>query len=130
MHGARPGDGVSRDLTPNERDLLAAALSVEGLDASDALRSQAATARASSSCGCGCGSIYLIVDRDASERVESLEEGVIVEGVVIDEAGQPVGGLLLFQDDGWLNNLEVYSTGDTPLALPRPALAHFKAYRS
>lgn len=94
-----------------------------------ALRRQVPTAGAAPSCRCGCGSIYLLIDHDASVRAESLGERVIAEGDVLNEIGEPVGGLLLFQDDGWLNNLEVYSMLDEPLPLPAVARTRLRLYR-
>jgi hypothetical protein len=128
MHGDSSVREDSRDLTPIERDLLNAMLSVEGLEGAEVLRRQATTAKAASSCGCGCGSIYLMVDRDASERAEPFSERVIVEGAVIGRSDEPIGGLLLFQIDGWLDNLEVYTFTDEPLPLPTPSRTRLQPY--
>ena len=43
-----------------------------------------------------------------------------IEGEVLDEEGDPVGGLLLFLLSGRPYDLEVYSYADTPLPLPEP----------
>jgi hypothetical protein len=122
MHRDLPFDqGTGRGLSPIERDLLAAMLSVDGLQAAGVLQQQATTARAAECCACGCGSIYLLIDQGASQRAEPLEERVIVEGDVLNAEGDPIGGVLLFQDDGWLRHLEIYTFGDEPLPLPAPA---------
>jgi len=44
---------------------------------------------------------------------------VPAEGQVVDSAGNELGGLLLFLQDGSLASLEVYSY-DEPLPLPAP----------
>jgi hypothetical protein len=129
MHGESSASGTSRDLTSNERELLDAMLSVDGLVGADMLRRQLTAASAEPSCTCGCGSIYLRVDRGASEGAEPFPEPVIVEGTVTREAGEPIGGLLLFHDDGWLHNLEVYSFTDEPLPLPTPSRTRLQLYR-
>jgi hypothetical protein len=128
MHGPPSTSENSRELTQNERELVNAMLSVEGLAGAEALRRQATTAKATPSCACGCGSIYLIVDRDASERAEPSPEPVIVEGAVIGTGDEPIGGLLLFQSDGWLHNLEVYALTDEPLPLPPPGRTHLQLH--
>lgn len=93
-----------------------AMLSAEGLPDAEALRDRAATVRAQSSCNCGCGSIYLVGDRDPIDLDEPPV--VIVEGDVITDDGEVIGGLLLFEYDGAPHNLEVYSVVDEPLQLP------------
>jgi len=45
---------------------------------------------------------------------------VPVVGTVVDADGEPIGGLLLFVDDGRLSGLEVYSLADDPLPMPLP----------
>lgn len=40
-----------------------------------------------------------------------------------DEAGHPIGSLVLWATDGWLSDLEVgWVTDEPPMALPDPAL--------
>jgi hypothetical protein len=123
-HGELPS-GEVRDLTARERRLLDAMLSIDMLVDGESLRRQAAVIRASSSCGCGCGSIYLVGDTSQAEP-GSLP---IVEGDVLDDRGEVIGGLLLFAQDGRLDNLEVYSVTDAPLPLPEPERARLRAYR-
>ena len=124
-HG-EPTSGEVRDLTARERHLLDAMLGVDTLADAEALRRQAAVVHASSSCGCGCGSIYLLGD-SSQAAPGSLP---IVEGDVLDDRGEVIGGLLLFARDGHLHNLEVYSVTDAPLPLPEPDRARLRTYRS
>jgi hypothetical protein len=124
-HG-EPASGEVRDLTAGERRLLDAMLSVDALEGAEELRRQAVVTRASSSCGCGCGSIYLFGDVPLAERIAHP----IVEGDVVDDRGEVIGGLLLFAHAGRLHNLEVYSVTDAPLPLPAPERARLRAYPS
>lgn len=106
---------MSRPLTPDERALL------DGLLAHDfpgveALRQQAPHATASPGCDCGCGTVDL--DVPPSLPRSAAESPVPAEGSVVDASGEPVGGLLLFLDDGRLSSLEVHAYDD-PLPLPR-----------
>jgi hypothetical protein len=102
-------------------------LDVDGLDDAESLRRQARAVQAAPSCGCGCGSIYLVVN-DAGTTVDDVSLPV-VEGDVLGEDGEVVGGLLLFVIKGRLHNLEVYSFTDDPLPLPPPERARVRRYR-
>jgi hypothetical protein len=66
--------------------------------------------RARSSCTCGCPSIALVVMKDAPVGAPAKDR------IVADLSGQsPEGvtaGILLFQDDGKLSELELYPNGD------------------
>ncbi|MFG2819743.1 hypothetical protein ACGFX4_09980 [Kitasatospora sp. NPDC048365] len=45
----------------------------------------------------------------------------MAEAIVLDAAGQEIGGAMVFAYDGYLSNLEVYTWEDTPMAgLPAP----------
>jgi hypothetical protein len=118
--------GETRELTTAERDLLGAMLDVESLEDAQSLRLQAASTRAAASCACGCGSIYLAAN-DARQAFDMVSLPV-VEGDVVGDDGQVVGGLLLFVRDGRLHNLEVYSVTDDPLPLPLPERARLRRY--
>lgn len=84
---------------------------------SSALRAQLDVTEVRSGCPCGCGTIDFVLPEAISARSSRTGAGVLVEGDVFDESGNPVGGLLLFLDDGLLSALEVWSVGD-PLQLP------------
>jgi hypothetical protein len=89
------------------------------------LRSQLEVAQAQSGCPCGCGTID-IVPPDGITASARTGAGVLVEGDVLDEAGQTIGGLLLFLDEGRLHDLEVWSMGE-PLDLPSVELTRLRA---
>ena len=111
--GSRPGRAAFRALTDDEQDLLAACLSAD-FDGVEALRAQARQALASPGCTFGCGTIDLHVPHAPRSSASSP---LPVEGEVVGPGGEPIGGLLVFLDDGRLAGLEVYSFGD-PLPLP------------
>lgn len=111
-----PPPSDRRTLTSDERALLNGFLVAE-FDGVAALRVQAGQVLASSGCTCGCGTIDLHVPSDAPRS--SSRRRMPLEREVVGAEGQPIGGLLLFLDDGWLSLLEVYSFGE-PLLLPPP----------
>jgi len=107
-----------RALSDDERRLLDFLLSAE-FEGRDALRRQAASARtAGTSCTCGCPSFYLNPDR-------SLASAPVTERVPVEAHGRDPGGhlvgVLLFVDDGYLSELEVFGYESPEFAgLPRP----------
>ena len=105
-----------RPLTQNERALVNGLLS-QSFEGVEALREQAKNLMADAipGCTCGCGTINLLPNREAPRS--RATSPVASAGVVRDEAGAEVGGLLLFLEDGRLASLEVYSF-DEPLPLP------------
>ena len=100
-----------RPLTPTERALLDALLDHE-FDGAAELRAQALRATASTGCECGCVTIDLHVPDDVP--VSATAGPAQVEGTVVDAAGEPIGGVLLFVEHGRLAGLEVHSH-DEPL---------------
>ncbi|WP_143018808.1 hypothetical protein [Geodermatophilus sp. DSM 45219] len=96
--------------------MLAALLTVD-FPGVEALREQARTVRAAPGCECGCGTIDL---HPAGGPPAGVRDRVPVEATVVGPAGEPVGLLLLFVDDGRLSALEVAPLGDLPLAMPPP----------
>lgn len=103
-----------RALTLNERALLDRLLSAD-FPGVEPLRQQAHDLLASPGCTCGCGSIDLFPQGEPplSEARSPLPS----EGVVRDESGEVVGGLICFLEEGLLSHLEVYAWDD-PLPLP------------
>lgn len=69
-------------------------------------------------CRCGCGTIDFEATAVDLPR-STASSPVPSEAYVLDDAGQEIGGLLLFLEGGVLSSLEVYSY-DEPLPLPTP----------
>lgn len=103
-------------LTEHESALLNALLSHDFPGVAE-LREQAQHVLTKKGCQCGCGTIDLVLDATPTPRSEASSPAP-VEGVVNNDEGEPIGGLLLFVGDGMLGSLEVYSYDD-PLPLPR-----------
>jgi hypothetical protein len=114
---------LPRPLLPEERHTLLAVLTHADFDGRDALLAQVGGARVVGYCGCGCASINLSVDRQtpAAPRTRSP---IPNEAQVLDDVGEPAGGVLVFLDDGYLALLEIYSYGN-PLS-PFPPLARLQ----
>ena len=100
-----------RPLTRTERSLLDALLDAD-FDGAAELRVQVEHATASPGCQCGCGMIDLHVPEDVPASSHAGTRPV--EGAVVDAAGDPIGSVLLFVEQGRLTGLEVHSL-DEPL---------------
>jgi hypothetical protein len=103
-----------RELTHNERALLDGLLSAD-FPGVEPLREQARDVLAAPGCTCGCGSIDLFPQGEPP--VSNARSPLPSEGVVHDDSGQEVGGLICFVEEGLLSYLEVYAW-ETPLPLP------------
>jgi hypothetical protein len=102
---ARPE--LPRPLLPEERTTLLALLNHADFEGRDALIAQVASTRVDSYCGCGCATVGLTVDPAA------LSAGVTYrpipnDAAVTDGNGEPLGGIIVFADDGYLSNLEIH----------------------
>lgn len=83
------------------------------------LRPHLDSVRVRSGCSCGCGSLDFVYPDATTEEVHLTPPRLFpVEAAVLDEEGDPAGGVLLFVRHGRLDNLDVYSVGDEPLQLP------------
>jgi len=89
-------------LTEQERAVVERLLSVDFRDV-EFFRAQVPAIRVTSMCPCGCGSLQFTIDSSRAERAPSRawHDGphVLVEG-------DGRSWLMLFQDDGWLTELE------------------------
>jgi hypothetical protein len=95
-----------RALTHNERAVLDLLLT-RSFDGRDALVAQARTAETNGlSCDCGCPSFSLVPDRKLPES--AFRSGVASDAHGTDPGGNDVG-VLLWAEDGYLVNVEVYS---------------------
>lgn len=106
-----------RPLTPTERQLVEAWLLVSE-DGAEAFRTQLVPElRCYSSCDCGCGSIGFVHPEGATPV--SVKDGLYpVEGMVLDESGKSIGGLLLFVRGGLLHDIDAFSTAEHPISIP------------
>jgi hypothetical protein len=108
-----------RALTDAERSLLDFLLT-KPFAGREALVRQAETVRTSgSSCACGCPSFSLVPD--LSLPAADLPERVASEAHGVDPGGNSVG-VLLFADDGYLSEAEVFGYEGSKFAgLPDPS---------
>ena len=110
----------TRELTDAERNIVQFML-CEPFPGRDELLRQAETVRTTgASCDCGCPSFGLAPDT-------SLAPAHVLERVPVSASGRDPGGtlvgVLLFVDDGYMSNLEVFSAGgaSTFAGVPEPA---------
>jgi hypothetical protein len=109
-----------RPLLPIERDTLLAILGYGDFEGRDELVAQVDSATVVGYCGCGCATVDLEVDPDAP-RAHATENMTIIpnEATVLDADGEPIGGIIVFVDNGCLSRLEIYDwldpTGISPL---------------
>ncbi|MGY5885771.1 hypothetical protein [Modestobacter lacusdianchii] len=109
-------DRAATPLTGDARALLDALLAHDFVGVAE-LRAQVGRATATPGCRCGCGTLDLHVPDDVPAAPASGPAPV--EGTVVGADGSPVGGVLLFVEDGRLSRLDITSHGD-PLPLPAP----------
>lgn len=96
-----------RALGEQEAAVLDWVLAQRFMDA-ERLRAQAASAVATGRCACGCASIHLDVEHTPGLAARTPSP-VPAQPQIVGDDGQPVGGVLLFLQDGWLSYLEAYS---------------------
>ena len=99
---------LPRRLLPEERATLIALLNHADFDGRDALLEQVDTARVDWYCACGCATVNLIVDPQAPSAGKTYRP-IPNEADVLDANGENIGGVIVFADEGYLSNLEIYS---------------------
>lgn len=115
---------LPRQLFPEERAALLAVLCHAAFRGRDELVAQVDAARVASYCGCGCASVGLsapsvpAADLPASPLPNRAE--------VLDSDGEPVGGVLVLVEDGYLSLLEVYAYDDCISPFPPPERLDFR----
>jgi hypothetical protein len=101
--------------------MLLAVLNHADVQGRDALLAQAATALVTGYCRSGCATVDLTVDRTLLAAEQWQKRPRTVGGPTVEDAdGEPIGGLVIFLDDGYLSLLEVYNlTGHPITPFPR-----------
>jgi hypothetical protein len=97
---------LPRALLPEEREALL--LSFELLDGAtrEALRAQAAAAKVGRyDCPCPCASMGLVVDKTKVPPL-SVWEAPVGDVSIYDPDGEPLGGVLVWIEDGYLSSIE------------------------
>lgn len=113
-----PGGGWRR-LGIGERRVLRAVLG-QDFPGSPDLLAQVEGALARRGCDCGCGTIDLCVAESSAPAVQLTGPLAAGEADVLSEAGETVGGLVVFVRAGYLRRMELFSWSDDPVPLPRP----------
>jgi hypothetical protein len=104
-----------RALNPEEARVLDRLLAVDFPDAGT-LRAQLPHARVVGRCDCGCATVDLSVDRSRAKPATLVRGRPIPsEAVVLGDNAEPIGGVIVFLDDGYLSMLEVYAFGNSPI---------------
>ena len=98
---------LPRPLLPEDRATLLALLNYADFNGRDALVEQVDFARVDWYCGCGCATVNLIVD-PAAPSARRTYRPIPNEASVVDPNGESIGGVIVFADDGYLSNLEVF----------------------
>lgn len=110
---------LPRPLLPEERAALSAILEYGDFEGRDALIAQAATALVDGYCACGCATVSLHVDR-ATQAANDVRSPIPNEAEVIGDDGDPIGGMIVFLEDGYLASLEIYSYEEPISPVPPP----------
>ena len=118
---------LPRSLLRGEAEVLNAVINRLPSPAREQLREQSVAVRVTGYCSCGCATVDLEAP-SSSLRVSGVASPLDVDVVVSDEAGVPVGAILVFLDKGKLSLLEVISFGD-PIS-PFPGLERISCERS
>jgi hypothetical protein len=108
---------LPRPLLDSERVALLAILDAQDFPGRDALRAQAASALVDGYCGCGCASVDLRVD-DGAPRAVGTPSPIPNGAQVNDAAGEPIGGIIVFLDEGRLSLLEIFAYEDPISPIP------------
>jgi hypothetical protein len=109
---------VNRSLTTQEFELLEW-LVAHGGPSSQAFAPQLQGVSVCGTCGCGCPTIDLKI---ADDLPSIKPEARLIADFLADVRDSRVG-VLLFQRDGRLSMLEIYSFGDNPTPFDLPSVA-------
>jgi len=109
---------LPRPLLPNERDILLALLRCADFPGRDQLVLQVESATVIGYCPCPCATIALDVDRTVARGPYFPDRTIPTSATVLDTAGEIIGGIIVFVDDGYLSALEIYDYGEPISPLP------------
>ncbi|MFE4516907.1 hypothetical protein ACFRMQ_22240 [Kitasatospora sp. NPDC056783] len=85
-----------------------------------ALLAQLPHLRVTGHCRCPCASLDFGLDQAAAPAAP-VTRNPAAEAPIHDADGEPVGGVLVFTQDGYLSGLEVHTWADEPITrLPHP----------
>jgi hypothetical protein len=119
----RPGYAQAMEARPlqsDERALLDFLLTRDFPGQGELVRQAQTLLTDGPSCSCGCPSFSLIADRSLPPAAVAYADRMVAEAHGVDPGGNPVG-VLLFLDDGYLSEVEVYGmAGDDFAGLPEP----------
>jgi hypothetical protein len=109
-----------RPLDSDQRALLDFLLSRDFPGRAELVRQAETVLTAGSSCSCGCPSFSLVADRALPAAAVSYADRMVSDAHGTDPGGNEVG-VLLFTEDGYLFDVEIYGiAGDDFAGLPRP----------
>jgi hypothetical protein len=104
-------DDLPRPLLDEERATLLAVLNHAAFSGRDELLAQVDATRVVRYCGCGCASVGLAVERSAP-AAEPPTSPLPNDAQVLGPDREPIGGVLVFVEEGYLALLEVYGYED------------------
>ena len=102
---------AERPVTSNEHLILERLLAFE-FPGAEKLRTQLAGIEATTGSECGCATIDLAVDETGSLPAIEAPSLLPVTGTTQDG----LGGVIVFQRNGWLSCMEIYNVGVDPIA--------------
>ncbi len=109
---------MARPLTSEQRAVLDLLLSRDFPGSAELRRQAERVETGGSSCKCGCPSFSLIADRALPAADIAYGDRMVSEAHGPDPAGNPIG-VLLFTEDGYLAEVEVFGYTDEFGGLPR-----------
>jgi hypothetical protein len=118
--GHVPAPTYPRALSDHEAEVLAFLLSVDDARL-EPVRAQATSAVVTGMCACGCATVHLAVDRQRYPPANLCSPVVsTTTRLAEDEQADPsqTFGLLVFLDQGWLSQVEIWYIDEPPLEFP------------
>jgi hypothetical protein len=109
---------LPRLLLPIEQDTLRALLDRANFPGRDELLAQIESATVVGYCTCPCASIDLDVDRTHPRGPDVPGRTIPTQASVLDAAGEEIGGIIVFVDEGYLSALEIFDYGEPISPLP------------